>query len=185
MWRALLVESVKEVDMTTTQEMRDQIERFGQAFDYDVTYLHSLLAASVPAFEAYLPVQGMSAHREQLPLDAHFVARVTTMQEEDCGPCAQLNLRMAVQAGVARSLLQTLIGAPEALPPLLHDVRAHAIAVVKGGPQSDARLARLRRAYGDAGIAELALCIAGSRIYPTLKRGMGTSTVCEKLTLDF
>ena len=107
------------------------------------------------------------------------------MQVEDCGACAQLNLRMAVEAGVDRGLLRTLIESPDRLPAPLRDVRDHVRSVVLGTESDSARAARLREQYGEAAFAELAVVIAGCRIYPTIKRALQRSGHCEILTLDF
>ena len=170
--------------MTDRQEMRAALLRFGNHYDYDVGYLQEMLAASQGAYEAYLPVQGMSSFREALPLDAHHVARVATMQAEDCGACARLSLRMALEAGVSRDLLETLLCAPQTLPAPLADVREHARTVASGQAPDLERTARLRAVYGDDGLAELAVCIAGARIYPALKRALGYAPTCERLSLD-
>jgi len=168
-----------------TESTRQQIQAFGDAYQYDTSYLQEMLQFSPGAFGAYAPAQGLSHFRDQLPLDAHFVARIVTMMVEDCGPCAQLNLRMAVEAGVSRALLQTLLDAPESLPTHLADVRAQTRFIVGAEPEDEARTERLLERYGAAGIAEMATAIAGSQIFPTLKRALGHAKACEMLTLDF
>ena len=110
--------------------------------------------------------------------------RLAAMLADDCGACAQLGLRMAVASGVPRPLLADLLDAPEKLPPDLADVRAHAISVVEDDVDP-ARVARLRARYGEAGLAEMAVCIAGGRIYPSLKRALGREGLCSKPNLEF
>lgn len=169
-------------DLTTIQA---ELEAFGKTYDYDVRYLSQLAHASPGAFAAFTAAQGMSQFRDVLPLDAHFVARVVTMQIEDCGACAQLNLKMAVEAGVDRELLRTLLEDPGSLPAALQDVRDHVQAVCRGLEQDVERTDRLRAQYGEAGFAELAVVITGSRIYPSAKRSLGSAPYCEFLSLDF
>ncbi len=171
--------------MTTLREAQAQLQTFGQHYDYDTTYLQDLAEASPAAFEVFGPAQALSTFREHLPLDAHFVARVVTMQNEDCGPCAQLNLRMAIEAGVERSLLEALIDAPDQLPEILRDLRAHVQAVVSGAAGDPDRAERLRTHYGAAAFAELAVVIAGSRMYPTLKRALLDHQACSAQPFSF
>jgi len=171
--------------MDTTQDARAQLQAFGESYDYDTSYLQDLAQASPGAFEVFSAAQALSHFREHLPLDAHFVARVVTMQNEDCGACAQLNLRMAIEAGVERSLLRTLIDAPEELPETLRELRSHVQAVVNGTPGDADQAKRLRAHYGSAAFAELAVVIAGSRIYPSLKRALGQIQVCSTSPLRF
>jgi len=171
--------------MSGTTSIEEELTAFGQAYDYDVSYLLQLNDASPGAFAAFRAAQALSSFREELPLDAHFVTRITAMQGEDCGPCAQLNLRMAVEAGVDRELLATLLDSPAQLPSPLQDVRAHTQAVVTGAVQDHERTKRLRQQYGEAAFAEIGACVAGSRIYPTLKRALLGQSHCQKLTLEF
>ena len=110
---------------------------------------------------------------------------MAAMRGEDCGACAQLNLRMALEAGVDRTTLEVLVRAPEDLPAPLRDVYEHARAVAGGGDVDPERAERIRERYGAAAFAELAVCIAGCRVFPTLKRAMLESGACELLTLDF
>lgn len=176
---------------TTTQTtargpaIKSHIQAFGAAYHYDASYLAELYDASPGAYRVFAAAQAMSSFRETVPVDAHFVARVVAMQAEDCGPCTQLNLRMAVEAGVDRNLLATLLESPEQLPGPLRDVRAHVRAVTSGEAGDPECAARLVREYGDAALAELAVCIAGCRMYPTVKRALLKDGVCEILSLDF
>ncbi|MDF1837098.1 MAG: hypothetical protein P1V35_04460, partial [Planctomycetota bacterium] len=103
----------------------------------------------------------------------------------DCGACAQLSLRMAVEAGVSRSLLETLVHRPDELPPLLVSVRDHVRRVLGVDAMDEDAAEALRSELGDAGFAELATCIVGSRIYPTLKKAMLATQTCQALHLDF
>ena len=171
--------------MTTHADKLANLERFGAHYSYDTTYLQELLNAAPEAFDLFSQAQPMGRYREQLPLDAHIVARLSAMQSEDCGPCAQLTLRMAVEEGVSHEFLRTLLEAPGRLPQDLQDVREHARYVVGRAEADPERLERLRRAYGNAGVAELALAITGARMYPALKRALGHGQSCERLSLDF
>ena len=171
--------------MSDTQSIHAQISAFSEAYRYDASYLAHLLDAAPGAFQAFAPAQSVSKHRDYLPLDAHFVGRIASARGQDCGPCAQLNLRMAVEAGVRRNVLETLIESPDKLPPPLWDVYEHAFAVTSGAEIDHDRLTRLGEIYGEAGVAELAVCIVGSSIFPTLKRALGREGSCELLQVDF
>lgn len=167
-----------------TDSIRSGLAAFSAHYDYDAGYLLALLDADAQAHAAFATAMPLSRHRQHLPLDAHFVARICAMQGDDCGACTQLNVRMAVEAGVPKDLLRTLLGDPAALPADLRDVRAHALGVVAGHNADPARLGRLRARYGDAGVAELATAITGSRLYPTLKRALGMQSACALPTVD-
>lgn len=165
--------------------IKTQMRAFSDAYAYDMAYMEELLDLSPGAYGALAPGIEICKYRKALPLDAFFVASVATMKGEDCGPCGQLNLRMAVEAGVDRGLLALVIEKPDRLPPHLRDVHDHAYAVTRGPVQDPDRAGRIRKHYGDEAFAELAVCITGNRIFPTLKRALMKADHCEILTVDF
>lgn len=167
----------KERDPVTAANLA-ALREFEATYDYDTSYLQKLAEDSPGAYDAFSQAEEMSAYRNALPLDAHYVARVATMLVEDCGPCTQLNLRMAVEAGVERKTLERLLHSPEKLPERLRDVRDHARAIVGEGDVTPERVERLRSQYGDEGVAEIAVVVMGCRIYPTLKRAMLADQKC-------
>ncbi|QDU83412.1 hypothetical protein Pla163_05110 [Planctomycetes bacterium Pla163] len=166
-------------------ETRAWLEDFGRRYAYDVGYLEQLLDLSPDAFGAFASSMELSEHRVHLPLDAHYVGLVGALLADDCGQCTQLTLRMAVEAGVERSLLRQVLEDPERLPPDLRLVHAYATQVVGGQNADAATVARLRAALGDEGFAELAVNVLGARIYPGLRRALGAETACAPPTLDF
>lgn len=171
--------------MNDLSSQHTMITAFGQQYDYDTRYMTELLDASPAAYAAFAAAMPLSRHRQALPLAAHFVARIVTLQAEDCGACTQLNLRMAVEAGVDRAVLATLLERPDTLPAELADIRAHVLDVVSHGQPDPERAERIRARHGDAGFAELATAIAGSRLFPTMKRALMHASACQKPTLDF
>lgn len=165
--------------------VRAQLREFSSHYDYDTTYLEELLELSPAAHATFAAAMGMAHHRVHLPIDVHFVARISMMQADDCGACTQLSLRMAVEAGVARSLLQTLLTTPADLPPVLRLVREHAQRIAHGENGDADTATALRDALGGPAFAELCVNIVGCRIYPALKRALGAERACRVPSLDF
>jgi hypothetical protein len=162
---------------TPTDDRRARIEDFAARWSYDMSYQRELLEAAPDAFDAFAGGLLISAHRRALPADAHFVARVVLMQAEECASCVRLNLRMALEAGVDRELLRAALERPDELPDALRDVREHVLDVVAGPTTAErpdpGRVARLWMAYGREGLAELAVVLAGCRLFTTVKRALG------------
>lgn len=156
-----------------TAQHRRAIADFAALFDYDMTYQERLLDGSLEAFEAFAHAMPTSSFRRALAKDVHFVARLGAMVGEDCGDCVRVNARMAVRAGVGREVVQAAIEAPGRLVPLLADVRGHAFDVTRGVVADGGRTARLQRALGADGFAELAVVLAGCRLFTTAKRALG------------
>jgi alkylhydroperoxidase family enzyme len=160
------------------------IRGFERRYDYDATYMHEILDASLPAFLKLLLAQAMNAHRDAVPMDALFAARIAAVRFEDCGPCAQLVVNMAREAGVAPATLRAMVARDSTA--LTNDARlglALADAVLAHAPCDDVR-DEIRRRWGEAGLITLAYAIAATRIYPTMKRALGHAHTCERLRVD-
>lgn len=171
--------------MTQMTTLKSELAAFGAAYSYDIGYVLDLVDDALPVYEAFMSAQPLLTFRDTLPLDAYWIARISAALTDDCGACAQLGLRRAVQEGVSRELLRQMLDAPSSLPGALADVHAHARAVCDHEPDDAERAARLRAAYGSAGLAEIALGILAGRMYPTLKRGLSRVESCARPTLDF
>ena len=50
-----------------------------------------------------------SAHREVVPVEASFAAKITGALAEDCGPCTQLVVDMALEAGMAKDQIEAVL----------------------------------------------------------------------------
>ncbi|MEO0478122.1 MAG: hypothetical protein AAF196_01450 [Planctomycetota bacterium] len=170
--------------MTQEPDTISALTAFGRAFDYDTSYLTDLAVGSPEAFRAFDAARTLAEFRSVLPLDLHFVARIAAMRSEECGACARLNLRLALEAGVGRDLLSALIDSPATMPALHQDVALHAAESARGLEPDPSRVHRLRDALGDDGFGELAVLITGCRLYPGLKRALAHGSACVPLTLD-
>lgn len=158
--------------MDKRDRMREAIDAFGARYDYDMSYQRALLDAAPDSFEAFSRAQGLPHVRKYLTADQHYTAAISMMQAEDCGDCLVLNVKMAREAGVPGKLIEALLERPADLSPVLADVRAQAFAV-SGSPVGDREVGkRLREALGEPAFAELALLLAGLRLYPSVKRAL-------------
>ena len=161
-----------------------KIAKLGQAFDYDVSYLHELLDASPPAFVKFALFQPMSRHREDVPVTTWFAAKLAATMSEDCGPCSQLMVDMAIRAGVAPAIVAAL--ARGDLTSAGVDASLgfrYGRAVAANAPEADVVAAQALAKYGRRGVASLAMAVAAARVYPALKRGLGHGATCQKLVV--
>jgi alkylhydroperoxidase family enzyme len=114
-----------------------------------------------------------------LPAVPYHVARVVATQEADCGTCVQAEVNLARQAGVSPAVLEAVIQhRVEELEPEIAHIYRFTRAVVAATGEEEALRPWLQAHYGDAGMVELALGIAASRVYPTTKRALGYATSC-------
>jgi hypothetical protein len=143
--------------------------------------MHEILDASLGAFVKLTLAQAMNLHRQGVPPDAVHAARITTACHEDCGPCAQLVVNMALEAGVAPAIVRAIVARD--LAKLSVDARLGltlADAVLTHASTDVPRSEALQR-YGEKGLVTLAYAIASTRTYPTLKRALGHAHTCERL----
>ncbi|MCB1121633.1 MAG: hypothetical protein KJT03_08800 [Verrucomicrobiae bacterium] len=155
---------------------RQYIQAFERKYHYDAGYLHEVLETSMDAFAVFRQFQDMGNYRNVLPADVYFVSKIAAAQTEDCGPCTELNMKLAREAGVPEEVLKAALKG-KGLSPELEAVRQFSIAVafneVKPG-----QVAEMRDTYGREGLSELAMSIASMRVYPCMKRALGFDKAC-------
>lgn len=157
------------------------IDRAMRPYGYDATYMHEILDASTPALLKFMLAQGVNLHRQGVSKEVLATARLVAIQHEDCGPCAQLVVNMALADGVDPALLRKVIArAVDELPPIIVTTIRFTDSVAAHAP-CDAERAALRAAFGDQGLVSLAFSISQTRTYPTIKRVLGYAHACERL----
>lgn len=127
----------------------------------------------------------ISARRTVLPVDGFHVVRLVAVMAEDCGGCVQAEVNIARQAGVDKAVLQAVLDQrPGKLSAELSDLFYFADAVVHATNQEAEVRERIRKRYGDRGLAELAMVIAVRRVFPQVKRALGFLTSCSHVKVD-
>jgi hypothetical protein len=159
-----------------------QIRAFEKHYDYDMSYAHRMLRASRAAFLRFSLFSRFAQVREAVPAAPWFAARIAATLFEDCGPCTQLVVRMAEEAGVDGTTVRAIIAGDEAAldEETLLALR-FARAVLLRAPDCGALHEQAVRRWGERGVVSLALIIANTRVYPTLKRGLGYAHACGRV----
>lgn len=162
--------------------LQRHISAFERQFDYDMGYAHRILRASRGAFLRFAVFSRLTQYRDGVPPAACFAARIAAALNEDCGPCAQLVVRMAAAAGVPAPTLRAIVaGDLAALDADTALALRFARAVLHHAPECgelhDAALAR----FGERGVVALALAIANTRVFPTIKRALGYAHACSRI----
>lgn len=159
-----------------TSSAKTSLESFENHYGYDASYLHELMEVSPEGYEAFSGFATMGMFRKSLSPEVFFVSKIATSQTEDCGPCTELNVRMAQKAGVSDDIIRGGMSG-QGLTAELEAVRLFSIAVafneVKPG-----QIEEMIDCYGREGLAELALSIASMRVYPCMKRALGFDQSC-------
>lgn len=167
----------------TTQDplstSRNMLREFGRHYDYDVSYIEELLDTSPEAFRAFEAAMPMARVKKLAPTEAIFIAKIAAMRAQDCGPCTELNIKMAREAGVTETVIQGALRGGEGLPPEQRDIHDYARAVALNEEMEPDLLPRLLKRLGKPVLAEIAVNIIAMRLYPALKRAFGHAKSCS------
>ncbi|MDE1935725.1 hypothetical protein [Bradyrhizobium sp.] len=163
---------------------RRLLRQFRQRYGYDTSYLEMLLRESPAAFFKFAPLMKASRHREVVPIEASFAAGLVGAKAEDCGPCAQLVVDMALEAGIPKDQIEAVVR---------RDVRAmndstvlafrFADAIVRRSADEDEHRDAVRAQWGEKGVIDLAFALQMGRMYPMMKAALGYAKECRRLSI--
>jgi len=161
------------------------LRKFSTRYGYDVSYLEMMLDASPIAFFKFAPVMKAAAHREVVPVEASFAAKLVGALAEDCGPCTQLVVNMALEAGMAKDQIEALLRRD---PPAMNDATMLAFrfadALVRRSGNEDEFRDAVRAEWGQKGVIDLTLALQMGRMFPMVKAGLGYARECRRVTVD-
>lgn len=163
---------------------RRMLRRFGKRYAYDTSYIQFMLRESPSAFFKFAPVMKASAHREVIPLEASFATKITGAMAEDCGPCTQLTVDMALEAGMAKDQIEAVLG---------RDIKAMTASVKLGFQFADAMMNRsadgeacreaVRARWGEKGVIDLTMALQMGRLFPMIKQALGYAKECRRVSV--
>lgn len=163
---------------------RRLLRQYSNRYSYDTSYLDMLLKESPAAFFKFAPLMKASRHREVVPMEASFAAGLTGAKAEDCGPCAQLVVDMALEAGIPKDQIEAVVR---------RDVRAmsddvvlafrFADAVVRRSADEDEHRDAVRAQWGEKGVIDLAFALQMGRMYPMMKAALGYARECRRISV--
>ncbi|WIT13514.1 hypothetical protein PFX98_07840 [Paucibacter sediminis] len=161
-----------------------RLARFERRYRYDMSYARELFELSPRAFLQFSKLFGLAAFAQDLPPALLYAAKFAATRHEDCGPCSQLMLDMALQAGVPRPALQALLAEDEAaMPAEMRLGWRYARAALAHAPALAELREELLRLHGPRALASLALAVVVARSFPALKHALGRGQSCTRLEL--
>lgn len=164
--------------------IRNRLAAFERKYGYDASYARDLLAADRKAFMTFAKLSSLGAYRRDVPRDAYWAARLVGSVTEDCGPCTQLNVAMALDDGAtARTLSSVLAGQDASLPEDVHLGVRFARAALAHDPEADPLREEILRRWGPRALITLSFAIAAARVFPTIKYALGHGKACQRVTV--
>lgn len=162
--------------------MRRKLAAFERAHGYDASYLHEVLKTDLGAFLKFTKATELGSYRKNVPQDVYFAAKLTSSLDADCGPCTQLGVGFALQAGVAPATVAAVIAGD--LSALSADARLGVLfarAVLHHTADVDEHRLAIASRWGDAGVLSVTFAIMSSQLYPTLKYALGHGKACTRV----
>ncbi len=145
-------------------------------------WMRDILRVSTKSFLVFGLFTPLSTHRQSLPLAMHHLARLAAVSEADCGPCFQTVVNYAVHDGVEDRVIRAAIEDDVSkLTDLEATVYRFASAIAHKAPDDDDARTVILREWGEQGLIDLAYAVAGTRVFPTVKRAMGYGAACHVL----
>lgn len=164
--------------------IRRKIDGFQAAYEYDMSYVRELLRVSPKAARLYSRATQLNTFNAGVPTDVYFVTSIVGVMHEDCGPCVQLGVKIAEQAGVAPETLRAVLsGEIERLPPDCALAVRFARAVLTRDAEAESLREALEARFGKLGVVSLACALTCARIYPTMKYALGFGQACSRVTV--
>jgi hypothetical protein len=164
--------------------IRRKLNTFERKHGYDASYMHEVLATDLGAFLRFGLATGLGNYHKDVPLDVHFAAGLTSSMHADCGPCTQLGVDFALQAGVAASTIAAIVAGDEAA--MSRDVALgvrFARAVIAHDAEADVWREEIVRRWGPRALLSLAFAIMAAQLYPTLKYALGHGKACTRVVV--
>lgn len=162
-----------------------KLETFEKTTGESVDCMRDLLRQSRQGFFLFMLFVPLTKYRGALSKEDFHVARITTMKHEDCGPCLQTTVTLALLDGVDVGLVQKVIARNiPSLPLSIQSVIAFTEAVLARTEDLDTRRDEVVLRLGERAPADLGVAIAAVRVYPVLKRAMGYAKSCSLIKLS-
>jgi alkylhydroperoxidase family enzyme len=164
---------------------RRVLRAMSKRYGYGTSYLEMMLEQSPKAFFKFAHLMKAASHREVVAVDASFAAKITGALAEDCGPCTQLCVDMALEAGMAKDQIEAVLRRdPRAMNSDTGLGFRFADAVVRRSADDEDHRDTVRARWGDKGVIDLTFALQMSRMFPMVKAGLGYARECRHVSVD-
>jgi hypothetical protein len=162
-----------------------KLRAFEREHGYDATYMHEILDTDVGAFLKFGRAVALGTYRKDVPADVYMAAGLTSSIQSDCGPCTQLGVGFALQAGVSAEAIAAVVRGD--FSAMSHDVALgarFARAVLARDLAADECREEIERRWGPRAVLALAYAVMTAQMYPALKYALGHGKACTRVIVD-
>ena len=159
-----------------------ELSEFGEYYNYDVSYMQHMLDTSPEAYFKFEPMAILARHREAAPKPAFYAAKLVGALTEDCGPCVQLVVDMAREAGMSEKCIAAVLRRDlSAMDPETALGFRFADAIVRRAPEAEDARELVREQWGEVAVIDLTLGTQIGRVFPMIKTGLGHGQSCQRV----
>jgi hypothetical protein len=170
--------------MLDKNKSMEMLNGFQNAYNYDTTYMKLMLEENINAYETFEAFLPMASFKETMNTNAIFLVKITAMKNEDCGACLQLNIDMAIEAGVDKDLIKDIISNEgKNLNPTLKRLYDFTLLVTNNKQIEQSFYDKINIDYSKAMLVEISLAIASAKVFPTLKRVLNDIQSCSVIKI--
>jgi hypothetical protein len=162
-----------------------QLGKMERQFDYDASYMRQMLNVSPATFLKFSFITQV-VDRKAAPGEILAAAGIAATLAEDCGPCTQISVDMAMAHGVDPGVLRAILAGDEAA---MGEVAALGWRFARASMARDMETAdplrdEIVRRWGDRGLMAVSLSLTTARMYPTLKYALGYGKACSRVMVE-
>lgn len=161
------------------------ISKFEKQTGYDSTYMKQIANYSPSLAMKFSNFIKLNRYQKKTPDDVMYIAKIAAMKTGDCGTCLQLNINFALWSGVAKQYVKDAVSNPENLPQRLKLIHDFATKTALGEPDAEIFRQKVEQQLGQDILIELAMAVATTIVYPTLKRGLGYAKSCSLMQFEY
>ena len=164
--------------------LKRTIEDMERKYAYDASYMREVLDVSPWTFLRFGVVTTLGRGR-RAPGVALAAAALAGTLAEDCGPCTQISLDLAAEAGVPPAVLRGVLAGDEAAMGETAAVawRFARASLARDMEACDPLRDEIVRRWGKGGLVDISMALTTARMYPTLKYAMGHGKACSRVTV--
>ncbi len=164
---------------------RRYLQSYRSRYNYDTSYMEMVLDETPEAFFKFAKIFGITNYRKVVPIEAIYAAKLTGALHEDCGPCTQLVVDMALEAGIANDQIEAVLnGKCSDMSYATMLGYRFAKAVCERSVAEDEAREAVRAEWGNKGVIELTFALQVARIFPMVKAGLGFAKECRRVVVE-
>ena len=165
--------------------IRNRLTAFERKFGYDASYARDILDADPGALMLFAKATKLGNYRRDLPRDVFWATRLVGIVTEDCGPCTQLTVTMALADRVDPARIAAVLASDDAaLSPEVRLGVQFARAALARTVEADELREQIVARWGQRALISIAFGLTAARIYPTIKYALGHGKACQRIVVE-